>query len=144
MQLPRRAPPVADLVLVRRMLRTSLNHALSGSHLHSMSSFKFHISAELSSESSAEATLCQSHSSTSSASSRFFRVLAPRFSTERRFSSSLSSMFFEHSSFWSVVAQRLTCKTATPNHAMQLTGSARHGSCSPQTRHGSYRAALRL
>ena len=22
----------------------------------------------------------------------------------------------------------------TPNHAMQLTGSARHGSCSPQTR----------
>ena len=27
---------------------------------------------------------------------------------------------------------------------MQLTGSARHGSCFPQTRHGSYRAALRL
>jgi len=34
--------------------------------------------------------------------------------------------------------------TKAPNHAMQLTGSARHGSCSPQTRRGSYRAALRL
>jgi hypothetical protein len=32
----------------------------------------------------------------------------------------------------------------SPNHAMQLTGSARHGSCFPQTRRGSYRAALRL
>src|SRR5438105_13591803 len=34
--------------------------------------------------------------------------------------------------------------TATPNHAMQLIGSARHGSCFPQTHRGSYRAALRL
>ena len=30
-------------------------------------------------------------------------------------------MSFEHSSFWSVVAQRLIRRTATPNHALQRT-----------------------
>lgn len=33
---------------------------------------------------------------------------------------------------------------ATPNPYAMQTGSARHGSCSPQTHHGIYRAALRL
>ena len=110
----------------------------------------------------ASSSLSRFASSSSLASSSVSRVLARQFSTQPRPLSSLTSVRFVDSSFSSVVARTLSPDStlsrvvastrfssatvsripaphlhpfqAPPNHAMQLTGSARHGSCSPQTR----------
>ena len=133
-----------------------MNRALSQTYFESMPLSRF------SSEFVASSTLGLCGCSTSLASSRLSRVSSPHFSTQPRLWSSLSSVRFLHSSVSSVVARTLSpdstlsrvvawtaCSSATvsrilaphlhqvqapPNHAMQLTGSARHGSCCPQNR----------
>ena len=131
---------------------TVWRHTCSAS-LSSSSGYRFASSSPV-----ASSRLFRVTSSSLLTSSTFSRVLAPHFSTQPRFRSSFSSVRFVTSSFSPFVVRTLSLLSrlsrvlaphlhqfqAPPNHAMQLTGSARHGSCSPQTRHGSYRAALRL
>ena len=52
-------------------------------------------------------------------------------------------MSFEHSSFWSVVAQRLIRRAATPNHALQRTAPVLSCLLLPAARHAGVTPALR-
>src|SRR5206468_5155423 len=87
---------------------------------------------------------CARKQNSRQATDRVFDVGSTECPGSEHLNTTIHSMRNYGNSFWSVVIQCLIRRTASPNQAMERTGSARHGSCSPADPPRSYRAALRL